>query len=142
MSKVKTGDTVKVHYRGYLKDGTQFDNSRDREPLQFQLGADQVIQGFEDIVMDMRPGETRTGAIPQEEAYGPHQTERIIQTDRDQLPSHLEFEVGQVVEMRNQAGQVIPAIITRVTDTKIYSDANHPLAGKDLIFEIELLEIL
>jgi peptidylprolyl isomerase len=142
MAQAKKGDKVNVHYTGTLKDGTEFDSSRKREPLEFELGSDSVIPGFEKIVTGMTPGEKKTGTIPSDEAYGPHHDDRVFETDRNQLPGDLEIKKGQIVEMRRPDGVTIPAIIVAITDHTVSFDANHPLAGQDLTFEIELIEIL
>ncbi|MFC1956639.1 peptidylprolyl isomerase, partial [Chloroflexota bacterium] len=138
---VKDGDTVKVHYTGTLEDGTVFDSSVEREPLEFTLGAGEMIPGFEEAIMVMQVGQSKTVTIPADEAYGPHLASRILLIEREQLPEELNPEVGQRLQMRQTEGPTIPVIVTEVLETAIVADANHPLAGKDLTFAIELLEI-
>ncbi len=135
------GDTVKVHYTGTLEDGTVFDTSLEREPLEFTLGAGKMIPGFEEAVKGMQIGQSKTVTIPADKAYGPHRDERILLIEREQLPEDLNPEVGQRLQMQQTVGPTIPVIVIEVTETAIVVDANHPLAGKDLTFEIELLEI-
>jgi peptidylprolyl isomerase len=141
MPQAKAGDTVKIHYTGKLEDGTVFDSSVSREPLEFQLSGGQVIPGFDEAVMGMAPGESKMTKIPMDQAYGPHRPEMVIQVERQQLPTELEPEVGQQLQVQQQNGQVIPVFITEVDDTTVTLDANHPLAGEDLTFDIELVEI-
>jgi len=137
----KDGDTVKVHYTGTLGDGTTFDTSVEREPLEFTLGAGQVIPGFEEAVIGMQVGQSKTVTIPSEEAYGPHSDELIMVVERDQLPEGLDPEVGQQLQTQGADGRTTIVVVTEVSETTITVDANHPLAGKDLTFEIELVEI-
>ena len=141
MTQAKKGDKVHVHYTGTLEDGTEFDSSRNRDPLEFTIGKNEVIPGFETIVTGMTVGETKKETIPSEDAYGPHHDERVMDLDRDRLPQDLEVSVGQLLEMRHPDGHKIPAMVTGITDDKVTIDANHPLAGKDLTFEIELIAI-
>jgi peptidylprolyl isomerase len=136
------GDTVQVHYTGTLEDGTVFDTSVGREPLQFTLGAGQMIPGFEQGVLGMKLGESKTITIPPEQAYGPYYEDRVWVLDRAQLPPGLEPEVGQQLQMTNAQGQIIIVTVTEVSATNITVDANHPLAGKTLTFEIQLVSIL
>lgn len=143
MSKVKEGDTVKVHYTGKLNDGSVFDTSRERnEPLEFTLGQGQLIPGFEKAVEGMNVGDSTTVEIPTDEAYGERRDDLELEISRDELPDNIEPEVGMQLQMQQQQnGQAIPVQITEVTDDKVKLDANHPLAGKDLTFDIELVEI-
>ncbi|MDJ0845302.1 FKBP-type peptidyl-prolyl cis-trans isomerase [Crocosphaera sp.] len=141
MVQAKLGDTVKVNYTGKLGDGTVFDSSVNRDPLQFSLGEGQVIAGFEEAVVGMSPGDSKSVTIPSEQAYGPYQDELVIVVDEKQMPSDLSVEVGQQLQMRHSSGQAVPVMVTNVTDDKVTLDANHPLAGKDLTFEIELVTI-
>ncbi len=142
MSTVKEGDKVKVHYTGTLKDGTQFDSSRDREPLEFTLGEGQLIPGFEKAVIGLSEGESTSVDIPSEEAYGERRDDLEIEVTKEELPGEVEPEVGVQLQVKqNENGRSIPVTITDVTDDKVTLDANHPLAGKDLKFDIELLEI-
>lgn len=141
MAQARSGDTVRVHYTGRLEDGSVFDSSRGREPLEFVLGARQVIPGFEEAVDGLSPGEERTVSIPVDRAYGPRREEMVLVVGRDQLPDEIEPEVGQQLQM-SQDGQVAIVTITGVSDAEITMDANHPLAGKDLVFDVQLVEIV
>jgi peptidylprolyl isomerase len=141
MAKVKDGDTVKVHYTGRLEDGTVFDSSLDREPLSFTLGKGQLIPGFEAAVIGMEVGDNTTARIPSEQAYGPVREDMIARVGKDQLPDGLNPEVGQKLQVPQNDGHVMIVTVTDVDDTHITLDANHPLAGKDLTFEIKLVEV-
>lgn len=141
MSEAKKGDRVKVHYTGKLTDGSVFDSSRDREPLEFELGAGMMIAGFDAAVTGMKVGESKTAEIPSNEAYGEHNEEMVISVPKTQLPEGLNPEVGQQLGMQQPNGQSIPVRVTKVESDSIEIDANHPLAGKDLIFDLELVEI-
>ena len=132
---------MKVHYTGKLDDGTVFDSSRDREPLEFTLGGGQVIPGFEEAVRDMEEGEETTVTIPPEEAYGQRQDQAVIEVAREQLPDEIKPEVGMQLEVLSAGGGSFPARITEVNDRTITLDANHPLAGEQLTFEIELVAV-
>ncbi|NTU97895.1 MAG: peptidylprolyl isomerase [Chlorobiaceae bacterium] len=142
MAQAKTGDTVRVHYTGTLDDGTMFDTSVNREPLEFIIGKGQVIPGFDSAVIDMVPGETRVSLIPADEAYGPHSGELVTDVDRSRFPADLELELGQQLQVGLADGQQAVVMIVDITDTSVTLDANHPLAGQNLTFEIELVEIL
>ena len=137
----KVGDTVAVHYTGTLADGSVFDSSIGREPLQFTLGEGQMIPGFEQAVIGMALGETKTVTIPADQAYGPYYEERVFVIPRDQLPPGMEPEVGQKLPMQDATGQILIVTVKEVSATSITLDANHELAGKDLTFEIQLVEI-
>ena len=141
MQQAKNGDTVKVHYTGKLEDGTVFDTSTEREPLQFVIGGKQIIPGFEQAVVGMNTGETKTVNVSSDEAYGPHLEERVLVINQDQIPEHLELEVGQHVQIPQKDGSKVLFIVTAISETSVTLDANHPLAGKDLTFEIQLVEI-
>lgn len=141
MSQAKQGDTVKVHYKGSLEDGTIFDTSQDRDPLEFTIGEGEVIQGFEKAVVGMEPGQSKVVTLDSEEAYGPRRSELLVEVDRDRFPSEMEVEVGSQVQVRQQDGSPRVATIARVGDESVTLDVNHPLAGKDLTFDIELVEI-
>ena len=136
------GDTVKVHYTGKLDDGTVFDSSTDRDPLEFTIGEGLVIPGFERAVIGMNPGDSRTELIPNEQAYGPHLEEMVVVVDRQQMPAEIEPIVGQQLEVQQPSGQVIPVVITELSDQAVTLDANHPLAGENLTFDIQLVEII
>ena len=141
MSQAKQGDTVKVHYTGKLQDGNVFDSSVNREPLQFTLGAGNMIPGFEQAVQGMNVGDKKTAEIPSEQAYGEKREDMIISVPRENVPGDIQPEVGQQLAIQQQEGQQVPVTVTEVTEEKVVLDANHPLAGKDLVFEIELVEI-
>lgn len=143
MSKVKEGDTVKVHYTGKLEDGTVFDTSRQRnEPLEFTLGEGQLIPGFEKAVVGLEVGDDTTVDIPSKEAYGERREELEVVVPKSDLPDSVEPEVGMQLQMQQKGSQqAIPVQITDVTDDQVTLDANHPLAGKKLTFDIELVEI-
>lgn len=141
MAKAKNGDTVKVHYTGTLDDGTVFDTSVEREPLEFTLGEKQMIPGFENGVLGMEVDETITVKIPSDEAYGPHHEERIIEIPRSEVPADMKIELGQTLELASPEGQSVIVVVKELTDETVTLDANHPLAGKDLNFEIKLVEI-
>ncbi len=141
MSKVKDGDTVKVHYTGTLKDGSVFDTSAEREPLEFTLGQGQLIPGFEKAVEGMSVGDSAEVDIPSDEAYGEAREDLVISVPKDQLPDDVEPQVGMQLQVNQQDGQPIPVRITEVGDEELKLDANHPLAGEDLTFQIELVEI-
>lgn len=141
MSKAKDGDTVKVHYTGTLENGEVFDTSQEREPLEFQLGQGQLIPGFEKAVIGMSEGDSTKVDIPSNEAYGEVREDLVINVPKNQLPDDVEPKVGMQLQVNQQNGQPIPVRITEVKDEELVLDANHPLAGKDLTFEIELLEV-
>lgn len=142
MTQAKLGDTVKVHYTGKLDDGTVFDSSVDRDPLEFTIGSGMIIPGFEQAVVGMTPGDSKTELIPTDQAYGPHQEDMVVVVDRQQMPTEIEPEVGQQLQIQQPTGQVIPVVVTEVSGSAVTLDANHPLAGEDLTFDIELVEIV
>ncbi len=141
MAQAKLGDTVKVHYTGKLDDGTVFDSSANGEPLEFTIGDGNIIPGFEKAVVGMSPGDSKTELIPVEQAYGEHREDMIVVIDRAQMPPEMEPEIGQQLQIQQQSGQAIPVVITDISDSEITLDANHPLAGEDLTFDIQLVEI-
>ena len=142
MQQVQSGDTVKVHYHGRLTDGTTFDSSEGREPLEFQVGSQMVIAGFDNGVMGMIVGDKKTVHIPVDDAYGPKNPDMIIEFPKEQVPADMPLEVGMRLNLNNSQGQVVPVVITEIQETAILLDANHPLAGEDLVFDIELVEIV
>ena len=141
MTAAKTGDSVKIHYTGTLDDGTVFDSSKGREPLEFTLGEGRVIPGFEAGVLGMETGATKTIHIPAAEAYGLYQDDMKLQVGRDEFPKDMPPQIGQQLQMQNPSGQAFTVVVAAVTDTAVVLDANHPLAGKDLNFDLELVEI-
>ena len=141
MQQVKKGDTVKVHYHGKLTNGTTFDSSEGREPLEFEVGGGMVIPGFDEGVTGMIIGEKKTVHIPADQAYGPKQEEMIMEFPRDRFPEDMVPEVGMQLNMSNGSGQNFPVTIAEVREAVVVLDANHPLAGEDLIFDLELVAI-
>lgn len=141
MQQVKKGDTVKVHYHGKLTNGTTFDSSEGREPLEFEVGGGMVIPGFDDGVTGMAIGEKKTIHIPADQAYGPKQEEMIMEFPRDRFPADMVPEVGMQLNMSNGSGQNFPVTIAEVREAVVVLDANHPLAGEDLVFDLELVAI-
>ncbi len=135
------GTKVLVHYTGTLDDGTQFDSSRDRDPLEVVLGQGMVIPGFEQAIMGMEPGQTITVTIPEDEAYGPHNEEMILRVPKSSFPPEIPTTVGEQLILRSPDGEEVPALIVEVTDEEATLDANHPLAGFALTFEIELVSV-
>lgn len=142
MGSAKPGDTVKVHYTGKLRDGTVFDTSTKREPLEFTIGQRQVIPGFEEAVVGMNSGDSKNVEIAADQAYGPHRDEMVVAVGREKLPEDVEPEVGQQLNMQQPDGQAIPVRITEVSESAVKLDANHPLAGRDLKFDLQLVEIV
>jgi FKBP-type peptidyl-prolyl cis-trans isomerase 2 len=141
MALIKDGDTVKVHYTGKLSDGSGFDTSTEGDPLEFVIGEHLVIKGFEDTVRSMNSGEKKTVTIPSDEAYGPHRDELLIEAKKEELPDDVELKVGEQIIIVMKDNTEAPAKIIEIADEKVTLDANHPLAGKDLIFELELVEV-
>lgn len=136
------GKKVKTHYRGTLDDGTQFDSSYDRgEPLAFTCGAGQMIKGFDAAVIDMELGEKKTVHIPAADAYGEHNPDMIVSFPADQVPNLDQISVGDKLYLSTATGMPVPAVVIEVTPEGVTLDANHELAGKDLNFDIELVEI-
>jgi peptidylprolyl isomerase len=142
MAQAKEGDKVKVHYTAKLKDGTIIDSSVGNDPLEFEIGAGKVIPGFEKAAVGMSPSESTIVEVPAADAYGDHREEMVAVVGRAQLPDDLEPHVGQQLTAQAENGQVIPMKVTEVTETHVTLDANHPLAGQDLTFNIELVEIV
>ncbi len=141
MQQVKKGDTVKVHYHGKLTNGTTFDSSAGREPLEFEVGSGMVIPGFDEGVTGMTIGDKKTIHIPADQAYGQKEEHMIMEFPRDRFPEDMVPEVGMQLNMSNGSGQNFPVVITEVRETVVVLDANHPLAGEDLIFDLELVAI-
>ncbi len=142
MAEVNDSDTVKVHYTGKLSDGTFFDTSKDREPLQFKIGGGLLSPCFEQAVIGMKPGESKTINMVADETHGSYSKDMVMAVERSQIPEHLNFEQGQRLQSIQENGQTIRFTVTEVSDSKVTLDANHPLAGEDLNFDILLVEIL
>jgi peptidylprolyl isomerase len=141
MTEARSGDTVKVHYTGRLDDGTVFDTSAEKEPLEFKIGAGQLIADFEQAVVGMEPGESKTVMITSDDAYGPHHDEMVLQIARHDLPEGLDPKVDQRLQVRRDSGETFVVTVAAVSAESVTLDANHPLAGKDLTFDIQLMEI-
>lgn len=141
MQQVKDGDKVKVHYHGKLRSGETFDSSQGREPLEFTVGSGQVIKGFDQGVMGMQVGDKKTVEIGVGDAYGEKQEEMLIEFPKNQFPPDMNPEPGMQLMMNNGAGQSFPVTIAEVRPETVILDANHPLAGQDLIFDLELVSI-
>ncbi len=142
MQQVKSGDKVKVHYHGRLNNGETFDKSEGREPLEFEVGSGMVIKGFDDGVTGMSVGEKKTINIPFDEAYGPKNPDMIIEMPKERFPKDMEIEVGMPLAMTDGNGQQFQVMIVEIKEDVVVLDANHPLAGQDLTFDLELVEIL
>lgn len=142
MQQVKSGDKVRVHYHGKLRSGETFDSSQGREPLEFTVGTGQVIKGFDEGVKGMQIGDKRTVEIPVEDAYGEKEEGRVVEFPKEQFPPNLNPEVGMQLMMSDGQGHQIPVLVSEVKEESVILDANHPLAGEDLIFDIELVEIV
>jgi len=141
MTQAKSGDTVKVAYTGRLNDGSVFDTTENRQPLEFMLGQDRLIRGFQEAVLGMCPGDSKTVKLPPEEAYGPRRDDLVVDIDRSNVPQDLNPQVGQRLELQQQNGPPVGATVTQVNDSSVTVDANHPLAGQELTFEIALLDV-
>lgn len=141
MAKAKKGDKVKVHYTGKLTDDTVFDSSKERGPLEFELGSGQMIKGFDSAVEGMEVGENKKVEIPSAEAYGDRTDEALIEVEKTQLPDNMEPKEGMQLEATTQDGRRQILVIHEVKEEKVVLDSNHPLAGKDLVFDIELVEV-
>lgn len=137
----ENGDKVRVHYTGTLKDGTVFDTSHEGDPIEFAIGSKMVISGFEDAVVGMEPGDTKNFTVPSTDAYGEHDPRLVQEVPRTELPPELEPSPGMRLTASGQDGREIALVITDVSDNAVRLDANHPLAGEDLNFEIQLVEV-
>ncbi|MDZ8119682.1 FKBP-type peptidyl-prolyl cis-trans isomerase [Pontiella agarivorans] len=138
---IENGQKVKIHYTGTLDDGTQFDSSAGRDPLEFEMGAGMVIPGFEKGVADMEVGDKKSINIPAEEAYGERREDLVMNFEKSQLPDDLNPEIGMMLQMQGPQGQPVPVTVTAVEDEHIVIDANHQLAGQALNFELELVSV-
>jgi peptidylprolyl isomerase len=141
MQQAKKGDTVKVHYHGRLANGETFDKSEGREPLEFEIGSGMVIKGFDEGVAGMSIGEKKTINIPFDEAYGPINPDMVIEVPKDQFPQGMEVEVGMPLGMSDGKGRQFQVVVAEIKEEVVLLDANHPLAGQDLIFDLELVSI-
>jgi peptidylprolyl isomerase len=141
MTQAKQGDKVKVHYHGTLEDGTVFESSHEKEPLEFTIGEGNVLSGVENAVQGMNEGETKNVQLGSEEAFGEYDEQNTIEVNRSDLPENIEPEVGMPLKVNTPDGQTVYVTITDMDEEKVTLDANHPLAGQDLYFEIQLLEI-
>ena len=141
MAQAARGDTVQVHYTGRLDDGTVFDSSRGQEPLEFTIGQHQLIPGFEQGVIGMVLGESKTVTISADQAYGPHHPEKVIKVDRAEIPPQLQLETGMRVQGSQPGGRAVEFTVVGLSESTVTLDGNHPLAGKDLTFDIQLVHI-
>ena len=141
MTEAKPGTTVSIHYTGTLEDGSTFDSSEGRDPLTFEMGAGQIIPGLEAALSGMSEGEAKTVTIPAAEAYGDHNPEAIQQVPREAVPDHIPLDLGTQLQVQTQDGRALPVVVTEVTEQQVTLDANHPLAGKDLTFAVEVVSV-
>ncbi len=141
MAQAKQGDTVKVHYTGKLEDGKVFDTSSGREPLSFTIGEGNVIEGFESGIVGMGVGEKKTLNISPDAAYGNRNDELVAVVEKENIPEDIDVSVGQQLQVRQPNGQTINVSVTDVSEENVTLDANHPLAGRDLVFDVEIVEI-
>lgn len=142
MTQARNGDTVKIHYTGKFDDGTEFTTSIKGKPLEFTIGKGQVISGLALAVVGMKPGEAKTAQILADQAYGPYQESKVVEVNRDRFPPHLDLQIGTVLRMRKAGGEKIRRIVTALSDARVMLDANHPLAGENLTFDLQLIEIV
>lgn len=142
MTQVKSGDKVRIHYTGTLADGTTFDSSAGRDPLEFTVGSGEIIPGLDKEIPGMAAGEKKTVQIPCTEAYGAHDPNAKQAIPREHVPSDIPLEIGTQLQLQTPQGEAMPVVVAEVTEAEVILDANHPLAGKDLIFAIELVEIV
>lgn len=141
MTQVKSGDTVRIHYTGTLNDGTVFDSSQGRDPLEFTVGSGQIIPGLDKALPGMEVGDAKSVPVPAAEAYGPRNDEAVMDVPRTEFPDDIPLEPGTMLEMRSPDGRAVPVQITEVKEDAVTLDANHRLAGEDLTFDIELVAI-
>jgi FKBP-type peptidyl-prolyl cis-trans isomerase 2 len=139
--EAKTGDTVKVHYTGTLADGTEFDSSRGQEPLEFTLGQGQIISGFEEAVVGMAPGENKTVTIPSAQAYGERNEEMMQKVPRSAIPDEIELAEGMLLQAQGPEGETLRFTVAEFDEEAVLVDGNHPLAGRDLTFQLELVAV-
>jgi peptidylprolyl isomerase len=141
MTEIKSGDVVRIHYTGKFTDGTPFDTSDGREPLEFTVGAGQIIPGLERNIAGMQAGEKQTVTVPAAEAYGPRDEERIQAIPRSAIPEGLDVDVGTRLQANTSEGRPLSLTVVDLDDSSVTVDANHPLAGRDLVFDIEVVEV-
>ncbi|RYH01945.1 peptidylprolyl isomerase [Salipiger sp. IMCC34102] len=141
MTEAKQGDTVRIHYTGTLQDGTVFDSSEGRDPLEFTVGSGQIIPGLDNAIPGMAEGEAKTVNIPVDEAYGPVNAEARQDVPRSDIPAEITLEEGLQLQMQTPQGQVVPVTVASVNEDTVTLDANHPLAGKDLTFDVTMVEV-
>lgn len=141
MTQAKPGDSVRIHYTGTLNDGAVFDSSEGRDPLQFTVGSGEIIPGLDKAVVGMAEGEQKTVTVPAEEAYGTHDPQMRQSVPREQVPADIPLDVGTALQMQLPDGRAIPVTVAEVTEAEVVFDANHPLAGRDLTFAVELVGI-
>lgn len=141
MAHPRSGDTVKVHYTARLEDGFVFDSSKERDPLEVTIGEGKPFPAFDEALTQMEPGEELTVTIPSDRAYGPHRPELVLAIDRTEFPSDIEPQVGQQLQVQHNQGQVTVVTVADVSDEQVTIDANHPLAGQDLMLELQLVEV-
>lgn len=141
MTQVKSGDTVRIHYTGTLTDGSTFDSSEGRDPLEFEVGSGQIIPGLDKAIPGMTVGDKKKVEIPADEAYGQPNPEAMQAVPRAEIPAEIPLEIGTQLQVQTPTGDVMPVTVVEVTETEVTLDANHPLAGKDLTFDIELVAI-
>lgn len=140
-ARATKGDVVTIHYTGRLQDGTVFDTSKGKDPLKFKIGEGRIISGIEDAVEGMKPGESRTAELGVADAYGPRRPDLLLNVSRSELPDGMSPSVGDDLAMRTPNGETVPVRVTEVGEESVVLDANHPLAGENLVFEIDLVEI-
>ncbi len=141
MTQAKAGDTVRIHYTGTLQDGSVFDSSDGRDPLEFELGSGQIIPGLDRAVDGMATGEQKTVTIPSDEAYGDYQSDARQSVPREQIPEDIPLDLGTMLQMQTPDGRAVPVQVADVTEESVTLDANHPLAGKDLTFAVEVVSV-
>jgi peptidylprolyl isomerase len=141
MAHPQSGDVVKIHYTGRLDDGRVFDSSKERSAVEVTVGEGKLLPGFDETITQMEPGDARTITIPAERAYGPHRPELVLAVDRTELPDHITPEVGQHLQIPQDDGQMAVVRIAEVSEERVTLDVNHPLAGQNLTFDLELVEI-
>ncbi|MFQ6069463.1 MAG: peptidylprolyl isomerase [Candidatus Aminicenantales bacterium] len=138
---VKSGDSVRIHYTGKFEDGSVFDSSKDGEPLQFEVGTGQIIEGLDKAVIGMHLGEKKSVTVNPEQGFGPYNENLLLEMPREKIPEHISPEIEMKLQLVDEKGNALPVVVKEISDDLIKLDANHPLAGKVLVFDIELLEI-